>query len=127
VLTAENVFEQALAQVFNGKPAGASMALEDIAIAWNNVGLRKSDLRDALKEMVECECLIVQNDLGNLSFALTERGAIRFYICLYCEANLQKRLGARPEVQGESASRDVLGRSRHRRSARRPRFSLPSR
>lgn len=102
MLIAEHVLEQALAQVFYGKSAGTSMALEDIATAWNRVGLRSSDLRDALRGMVERNCLIARTHLGNLEFLLTERGAIRFYICLYCEDNLQERLVARREIHGNS-------------------------
>lgn len=98
---ARNVLEQGLAQVFDGKPAGTRMALEDITIAWSKVGLRQSDLREALWEMVERNYLVIQKDMDHLSFALTEQGAIRFYICLYCEANLQERLNAHREIQNE--------------------------
>lgn len=126
MLIAENFLEQALAQIFDGKSAGTSMALEDIATAWNNVGLRKSDLSDALREMVERNCLIAQNDMSNLSFVLTEHGAIRFYICLYCEANLQQQLHAQREIQGESTPRVVSGRVLNRRSAQHSRSSYSS-
>ncbi|MES2489908.1 MAG: hypothetical protein V4607_08945 [Pseudomonadota bacterium] len=116
MLIAENVLEQALAQVFDGKPAGTRMALDDIAIAWKGVGLRRSDLSDALQAMVERNYLVVQNDLDNLFYVLTEHGAIRFYICLYCEDDLQKRLDGKREIR--VALRDGLVRFADRRATR---------
>ena len=116
VLIAENFLEQGLAQVFDGKSAGTRMTLDDITTAWSKVGLRQSDLRDALSEMVERHYLVIRNEMGRLSFSLTEQGAIRFYICLYCEDNLQERLGSQREIQDESAARDALLRCWDRRS-----------
>lgn len=112
----ENILEQALAKVFDGKPAGTCMTLRDISIAWDNVGLRRSDLPDALQAMVQRNHLIAHDDTINPSYVLTERGAIRFYICLYCEADLQNRLDMQRQIKCSTASRIVLGRVLNRRS-----------
>jgi hypothetical protein len=92
------------------------MTLRDISIAWENIGLRRSDLHDALQAMVQRNHLIVQDDIINPSYVLTEHGAIRFYICLYCEASLRERLNTQREINGKNASRIVLGRVLNRRS-----------
>ena len=67
MLVSESILEQALAQVFDGKAAGARMTLADISAAWSAVGLRKSDLRDAIREMIESHCLAPLNIAGHVS------------------------------------------------------------
>lgn len=81
MLIAESVLEKALAQVFEGKPAGATMSLAEIIEAWNAVGFRQADLRDAIRETLERHCLQAQHRQGALEFLLTEQGALRFNIC----------------------------------------------
>lgn len=116
MLVTENVLEQALAQVFDGKSAGASLTLTDITTGWTSVGLRKADLRDALREMVEAQCLLVENQLGSLIFTLTEHGALRFEICRHHKTNLQNWLEERREIENEYRLVDALSASWNRRS-----------
>lgn len=117
MLIAEKFLEQGVAQVFDGKPVGARMALEDVEMAWSSVRLRRSDLRDALEIMVEQNCLTAHSDMGNLSFMLTERGAMRFYVCLYCEGNVPERLGGQRKIIEKSKPRSGLIRFLDRRLA----------
>lgn len=78
MLNSENVLEHALAQVFDGKTAGERLSLAEIATVWHMVGLRHSDMRDAIREMVESHCLETQSHHGGLEFVLTRRGEQRF-------------------------------------------------
>jgi len=114
-LISEDVLEQALAQVFDGKLAGESMSLEDITAVWNTLGLRKSDLREAIHQMIEQLCLETQNSMGNTAFMLTAHGAVRFYICLYCEANLQHWLRDRRLVEPDQTGTSAFGEAWDRR------------
>jgi|GEM_PF-6159676 len=81
MMIAENVLEQALAQVFDGKSAGEKLSLAEISTVWGTVGLRSADMRDAIREMVENHCLETQSHHGGLEFVLTRYGAQRFSSC----------------------------------------------
>lgn len=80
-MISENVLEQAIAQVFDGKTAGEKLTLAEISTVWDTVGLRKADMRDAIREMIECHCLETQSHHGGLEFVLTRIGAQRFSSC----------------------------------------------
>lgn len=78
MMNSETALEQALAQVFDGKAAGEKLSLAEISTVWHAVGLRNSDMRDAIREMVETHCLETQSHHGGLEFVLTHRGEQRF-------------------------------------------------
>ena len=88
MMISENVLEQALAQVFDGKAAGEKLPLAEISTVWNTLGLRNSDMRDAIREMIECHCLETQSHHGGLEFVLTRRGEQRFNSCLHHDVGL---------------------------------------
>ena len=115
MLVSESILEQALAQVFDGKAAGARMTLADISAAWSAVGLRKSDLRDAIREMIESHCLAPLNIAGALAFALTEHGALRFDISRHHAISLQAWLSQRRESHAPQAAADPLSSTWDRR------------
>ncbi len=81
MMISENVLEQALAQVFDGKAAGEKLSLAEISTVWDTVGLRRADMRDAIREMIECHCLETQSHHGGLEFVLTRHGEQRFNSC----------------------------------------------
>lgn len=118
MLISENVLEEALAQVFDGKSTGANMELEEITAAWAKTGLRKSDLRDALRQMVEAHGLIPYSHQGNLAFLLTEQGALRFDICRHRGTGLQAWLASRRELQDEYLPLDAFSATWNRRAVR---------
>jgi hypothetical protein len=99
MLARENVLEQALAQIFDGQPVGVDITFMEIAAAWARLGLRKSDLHDAIHEMVESEYLIPRNLAGSLGFALSHQGAQRFSTCRQQQDFLQNWLNQRRELQ----------------------------
>jgi len=86
MISSENVLEQALAQVFDGKSAGEKLSLAEISTVWHAVGLRNTDMRDAIREMVESHCLETQSHHGGLEFVLTHRGEQRFNMCRHPHA-----------------------------------------
>lgn len=98
MMAKENVLEQALARVFDGQPVDVDMTFAEIAAAWTRLGLRKSDLHDAIHEMVESEYLIPRNLAGSLGFALSQHGAHRFSSCRQQDF-LQHWLHQRRELQ----------------------------
>lgn len=110
----ENILEQALAQVFDAKPAGASMTLAEIAAYWTQLGLRKSDLRDAIREMVEDHCLISYSHLDSLAFELTEHGAKRFDICRHHKSSLQDWLKEHQTARNDDRPMDALSNTWNR-------------
>lgn len=116
MLVSENILEQALAQVFDGKSAGASMSLAEISACWAQVGLRKSDLRDAIREMVEHRCLISYNYLDSLAFELTEHGAMRFDVSRHHQSGLQDWLKEHRTAQNDDRSIDALSSTWNRRA-----------
>jgi hypothetical protein len=116
MLVSENILEQALAQVFDGIPAGASMTLAEVSAGWNKVGLRKSDLRDAIREMVEHRCLISYNYLDSLAFELTEHGAMRFDVCRDYKPGLQDWLKEQRAARSEDRAVDALSSTWNRRA-----------
>ena len=89
MMISENVLEQALAQVFDGKSAGEKLSLAEISTVWNAVGLGNASMRDAIREMIESHCLETQSHHGGLEFVLTRLGEQRFNSCLHHEANPQ--------------------------------------
>jgi hypothetical protein len=94
-----NVLEQALAQVFDGKSAGEKLSLAEISTVWNTVGLRNSDMRDAIREMIESHCLETQSHHGGLEFVLTRCGEQRFNNCRGHHVGLQDRLEGQYALQ----------------------------
>lgn len=77
-MISENVLEQALAQVFDGKAAGEKLSLAEISTVWNASGLHNANMRDAIREMIESHCLETQSHHGGLEFVLTRLGEQRF-------------------------------------------------
>lgn len=89
MMISENGLEQALAQVFDGKSAGEKLPLAEISTVWHTLGLRNSDMRDAIREMIESHCLETQSHHGGLEFVLTRLGAQRFTSCRHHHAESQ--------------------------------------
>lgn len=95
----ENVLEQALAQVFDGKSAGEKLSLAEISTVWNTVGLGNASMRDAIREMIESHCLETQSHHGGLEFVLTRLGEQRFNNCLHHHVGSQDQLEGRFALQ----------------------------
>ena len=57
-----------------GATADSSLTFDDIENAWSLTGLRMSDLRDAIHEMIDSRDLHATRLHGNLGFALTPQG-----------------------------------------------------
>ncbi|PTU31450.1 hypothetical protein [Stenotrophobium rhamnosiphilum] len=81
MMISENALEQALAQIFDGKSAGEKLSLAEISTVWNASGLHSANMRDAIREMIECHCLETQSHHGGLEFVLTRHGEQRFNSC----------------------------------------------
>ena len=92
------------------------MTLAEVSAGWNKVGLRKSDLRDAIREMVEHRCLISYNYLDSLAFELTEHGAMRFDVCRDYKPGLQDWLKEQRAARGEDPAVDALSSTWNRRA-----------
>jgi hypothetical protein len=73
MLISSTTLRIALLRIFNnaGADADDGLAFYDIATAWTSTGLRNSDLRDAVNEMVECGDLRTGEREGALCFSLT--------------------------------------------------------
>lgn len=89
MMISENVLEQALAKIFDGKAAGEKLSLSEISAGWNAEGLRTADMRDAIREMIERHCLETQSHHGGLEFVLTRRGEQHFNNCRHHHADTQ--------------------------------------
>ena len=98
MLAFENIREQALAQVFDGQPVGVDITFTEISAAWTRLGLRKSDLHEAICKMVEGQYLVSRNLSGSLGFALTNEGAQRFNLMRQHQGDLQSWLKQRREI-----------------------------
>ncbi len=90
-MISENVLEQALAQVFDGKSAGEKLSLAEISTVWNASGLHNANMRDAIREMIESHCLETQSHHGGLEFVLTRLGEQRFSSCRHHSVGTQNR------------------------------------
>ena len=99
MMISEKVLEQAVAQVFDGKSAGERLSLAEISTVWGSVGLRSADMRDAIREMVECHCLETQSHHGGLEFVLTRRGEQRFSMCRHAGSNASEGVYGQLAVQ----------------------------
>ena len=78
MITADNVLEAALAEVFAGQAPGHRMSFAEIAQAWTGTGLRLADLRDAIREAVEQRHLRSCEVSVGLTFELTSNGRQRY-------------------------------------------------
>jgi len=61
MLVSGDILEQAMARVFEGQVAGEGMTLGQITTAWEKIALRRSDLSDAIREMMDTHCLVANN------------------------------------------------------------------
>jgi len=114
MLVSENILEQALAQVFDGLPVNVDMTFAEINAAWARLGLRKTDLHEAIQKMVENHCLVARNLSGSLGFALTEHGATRFNKHRHQRDHLHDWLKQRNKIVPTDPGLDVLGNSQDR-------------
>lgn len=78
MIIAENVLESALAQVFSGQMPGRRMSFHEIAQAWGRIGLRLSDLRDAIRAAVDQHDLRSCSGSSELTLELTPSGYQRY-------------------------------------------------
>lgn len=75
MLISSNTLRLALLRIFEnaGARAGDNLLFRDIATAWTRTGLRNSDLRDAVNEMIESGGLCSGDCDGALGFSLTPK------------------------------------------------------
>lgn len=113
----ENILEQALAQVLDGQPVGVDITFAEVSAAWARLGLRKSDLHETVRDMVERQYLIARNLSGSLGFALTEDGALHFSVFRHRQDELQAWLKQRREIQPQDPKPDLPNDHVQRRQA----------
>lgn len=72
----DDMQELAVGQVFNGKrvASGGHLYFSEIAEEWERIGLRVSDLLDALRKLVEKQYLVGSHRQGAQSYQLTPAG-----------------------------------------------------
>ena len=98
---------------------GEMVAFDELQQGWSHTGLRASDLRDALRSLVDKGCLECPPDGPDLMFRLTDSGQAYFGLA----ASREDDRHLLEEAEARLAQLPAIGRQRRRTADRNPRLN----